>query len=264
MSTSTLDANNVIKKVYDPVTETLKVNAIATLSPGILEITISDTDDSIKVGDGSGNYIKPNPDGSINVSASIGNLNQASDSVAIGDGVNLIDINPDGSINATISATDLDIRELDQAVDNVAIGDGTNLVSVSPNGLLVSDVQAQDKLDDINVALSGTLSVSDAVAQGTLANIESNLETGVLAVGTEDGTPTGTPLVLTNNIRTMILNSKDREQGMSYSVVNNRQQLDYIEYTSNTFPGYTLKKSFTWADFGTKNQRVLNIDWTVL
>lgn len=67
MSTTTLTQENIIKKVYDPGTETLKVNAIATLSPGILEITITDQDDSIKVGGGDGNYILPNPDGSVNV-----------------------------------------------------------------------------------------------------------------------------------------------------------------------------------------------------
>lgn len=76
MSTTTLNQENIIKKVYDPATETLKVNAIATISPGIVEITISDTNDSIKIGDGTGDFLAINPDGSINV-----NVTQSSGTV---------------------------------------------------------------------------------------------------------------------------------------------------------------------------------------
>lgn len=66
MSTNKLGPDNVLRKVYDPATETLKVNAIATIEPGILEITLTAEDDSIAIGDGT-NTLAVNPDGSINV-----------------------------------------------------------------------------------------------------------------------------------------------------------------------------------------------------
>lgn len=66
MSTNKLGPDNVLRKVYDPDTETLKVNAIATIEPGIMEITLTAEDDSIAIGDGT-NTLAVNPDGSINV-----------------------------------------------------------------------------------------------------------------------------------------------------------------------------------------------------
>lgn len=41
-----------------------------------------------------------------------------------------LDINADGSVNATVSATNLDIRDLLNTSDSVAIGDETNLVDM--------------------------------------------------------------------------------------------------------------------------------------
>lgn len=41
-----------------------------------------------------------------------------------------LDVNADGSINATVSATDLDIRNLVNTQDSVAIGDETNIIDL--------------------------------------------------------------------------------------------------------------------------------------
>ena len=67
MSTKYLNADNILKKVYDPSTEGLRTTAVASFVGGTVEIAISDLTDSIKIGDGSGKYLDINDDGSINV-----------------------------------------------------------------------------------------------------------------------------------------------------------------------------------------------------
>lgn len=67
MATKYLDANNVIKKVYDPSTESLKTTAVASFVGGEVDINISAADgDNIAISDGT-NSVVVNPDGSLNV-----------------------------------------------------------------------------------------------------------------------------------------------------------------------------------------------------
>lgn len=78
-------------------------------------------------------------------------LSHVDDSVAIGDGTDLLDINADGSINAVVSATDLDIRDLSASQDNVAISDGTDTMGVNADGSINAVVTAtQLDIDDLN------------------------------------------------------------------------------------------------------------------
>jgi hypothetical protein len=97
MATSTKDFSGIIQAVYDPTSEALQVNLVGSGSPtlpnvvrlsdgtafltstdigpkvaldvsiaNIPEILISDTTDSIKIGNGSGTYMSVNADGSTN------------------------------------------------------------------------------------------------------------------------------------------------------------------------------------------------------
>lgn len=72
MSTNLLNQENIIKKVYDPSTESLKTSITQTIPPGTVVVSIDDTTDSIKIGDGHGHYLAVNPDGSLNVVATVG------------------------------------------------------------------------------------------------------------------------------------------------------------------------------------------------
>jgi len=72
-------------------------------------------------------------DGSVTVSATdldIRDLTHVSDSVKVGDGTDLLAVNADGSINAVVTATDLDIRNLSSATDSVAVTDGGGSLTV--------------------------------------------------------------------------------------------------------------------------------------
>jgi hypothetical protein len=61
-----LDADQVLKQAFEESQDRLRVDAQVTAVIGIVDVDISDTSDSIKIGDGSGDYLAINSDGSIN------------------------------------------------------------------------------------------------------------------------------------------------------------------------------------------------------
>lgn len=137
----TENAGDAIVKVADATTpsQQLKVesdgsiNVNAAFSPGT-EVIITDGTDDLAV----------NADGSLNAVVSATNLDirdlsAAQDSVAISDGTDSLAINADGSINitdnggsitvdgsVTVSATDLDIRDLTSVSDSVSVLQATH------------------------------------------------------------------------------------------------------------------------------------------
>ena len=77
-------------------------------------------------------------------------LDEIVDIQIIDSGGDELDINADGSINATVSATDLDIRDLVNTQDSIAIGDSTNIIDVQAldsafddtgNGIIMAGVR---------------------------------------------------------------------------------------------------------------------------
>lgn len=103
-------------------------------------------------------------------------LSHVDDSVAIGDGTDLLEINADGSINITdnggsltVDAVDLDIRDLDAAQDSVAswTHDGTGTA-------ITSTVVGADTGLDVNVL--NEVTVNDAaLANTSIANASNTL-----------------------------------------------------------------------------------------
>lgn len=71
-TTTNLDSSQVIKKVYDSVTERLRVDAEVTASiAGPTEVVISHTDDSIRIGDGADLITGTPVDGKIGLDVNI-------------------------------------------------------------------------------------------------------------------------------------------------------------------------------------------------
>lgn len=133
---------------------------------------LSQTQDSIKIGDGT-DFIAINADGSLNVTDNggsltvdgtvaatqsgtwnIGTVTSITNAVTIQDGGNVISIDDNGasitvdgtvaiSGSVTVTATDLDIRDLSHTQDSVKVGDGTDLLAVNADGSInVSVVSA--------------------------------------------------------------------------------------------------------------------------
>lgn len=113
-----------------------------------VDVNLSHLNDSVRLGDGT-NFLTSTTVGadigldvniinaSLTVTATdldIRNLSAAQDNVAISDGVDTLAINADGSLNAVVSATNLDIRDLTHVSDSVKLGDGTNLFTSTTVG----------------------------------------------------------------------------------------------------------------------------------
>jgi hypothetical protein len=135
------------------------VNGSVTVTATDLDIRdLTHVSDSVKVGDGtdflaidaSGNIGVTDAGGSLTVDAvnlDIRDLTHVTDSVKIGDGTDFLAVAADGSIavtdnggsltvdgSVTVSATDLDIRDLTHVSDSVKIGDGTDFLAVAADG----------------------------------------------------------------------------------------------------------------------------------
>ena len=171
----------------------------------------------------------------------IRNLTALRDNVAISDGVDQLEINADGSINTqvsgtvTVTATDLDIRDLTFATDSVDVSGS----SVSVTGTV--DVTATDL--DIRPLVASTDSI--------------------LTAGTEDGTLSGVVRVFVNSIRTQILAAEDRNQAISYADFGTKnQRVTSIVYSAPDF-AITAVKTFTYTLVGTRYRRDA-ITWSLV
>lgn len=70
----------------------------------------------------------------------------------------------------------------------------------------------------------------------------------------------GTP----SNIRLQILAAEDREQVILYADFGTKdQRVTQIDYTSATYPGVTARKTFLYTMVGTK-YRLDNINWEII
>lgn len=131
------DAHQVLKGSFDEDKSALRTTIVGG------ELTISDENDSIKVGDGTGNYVKVNPDGSINV---VSPPNAIASNVQVFDDTNKLKINSDGSVNVS-GSVGVPGSVTGQIVKNIY-----NKVSSVSNGVL-TDVVTYTVGAGLNVVL---------------------------------------------------------------------------------------------------------------
>lgn len=83
-------------------------------------------------------------------------------------------------------------------------------------------------------------------------------------VGSLDGTKTGTKYGFVNNLRQQILASHDREQLITYADFGTKnQRITQVDYVSVTFPGVTARKTITYTLVGNLYRRD-SIDWSIV
>jgi hypothetical protein len=293
-----LDADQVLKQSFDETNDRLRVDASVTAV--VAGVTLDAATSDIAIADRvTGNLLKVNADGSVDanvvVSASGG------DNIAISDGTNTLDINSDGSINVkatdldirnltfasdkvdvsgssvSVTASDLDIRNLSALQDNVAISDGSNTLAINLDGSLnVSGVATELTLSSIDAKLptlgpnaaASSVSVTLATDQTPLpVNLDAftNVDPdSVQLVGSINGTKTGTKYGIVNNLRLQILDSHDRIAAFTYADFGTKnQRITQINYTSGTFPGTTVQRQFSYTLVGT-NYRRDNETWAIV
>lgn len=300
-----LDADQVLKQSFDETNDRLRVDASVTAV--VAGVTLDAATSDIAIADRiTGDLLKVNPDGSIDanvvVSASGG------DNIAISDGTHTLDINSDGSINVkatdldirnltfatdkvdvsgssvSVTATDLDIRNLSALQDNVAISNGTTSLAINLDGSVnVAGVATETTLSSVetsvqsidtklptlgpNVAansISVTLATNEAPLPINLDAFTNVDPDSVQLVGSINGTKTGTKYGIVNNLRLQILDSHDRVAAFTYADFGTKnQRITQINYTSGTFPGTTVQRQFSYSLVGT-NYRRDNETWAIV
>lgn len=176
-----LDAAQVIRRSYNEDENRIRVDAEVTATIGVVEVAIDAAGgDNIAIAseDGS-NYLNVNPDGSIDVNANV-ELDQATDSVAIGDGTNLIDINPDGSINVVVTESGFTEKNLFDEVTGVVSGITTEIISYTAiaNTKLISCNFSGTNIAMYSLYIGGNLSAKKYTYWSSL-NDQFNFENGL-------------------------------------------------------------------------------------
>jgi len=196
-----LDDNALSNELYVGIsdgTEQLLVNADGSINTTInnasIVVTATDLDirdlsasqDNVAISDGT-DSLDVNADGSIN--STINNGAGAS-AVNIQDGGNSITV--DGTVaisgSVTVTATDLDIRDLSAAQDNVAISDGTDTLAIAADGsIAVTDNGGSLTVDGTVAATqSGTWDIGTVTTLTGITN-DVNIADGGNSITVDDG-----------------------------------------------------------------------------
>jgi hypothetical protein len=86
----------------------------------------------------------------------------------------------------------------------------------------------------------------------------------IMIVGTEDGSKTGIKRGVVNNLKQQILATHNRTQNITYADFGTKdQRVTQIDYQSATFPGVTARKILSYTLVGNKYRRD-SINWTVV
>lgn len=172
--------------------------------------------------------------------------------------------------------SDLDLR--------IGISNGVNKASVNASGeLSVTDNAANLSLSTISSTLTNidngipaalgpavmansmpvTIS-SDQTAIPISGNITATLGDEPIKIsGTIDGTANGIEYNFVYNLRQQILAAHDREQDITYADFGTKnQRVTQIDYTSATFPGIIARKELTYTLIGTRYRRD-SINWSI-
>lgn len=131
---SRLDANQVLRQSYDDENQRLRVGATVEATIGTVDVHIqASAGDNIAITDPTGtNAILPNMDGSINAVIQDIELNQVTDSVAIGDGNTLIFVDPSTrALLVTLDSTNLTTKNIFNEIENIPSGVTSIVVQVT-------------------------------------------------------------------------------------------------------------------------------------
>jgi hypothetical protein len=258
----------------------LAVDANITATIGDVSVDLDVDEDGVHIGDkNTGATLTVEADGSLNANVEIDAAD--GDNIAIKDSAgHELDINPDGSVNTKDAAvltetqsinsklSDL-LTELEQKTEPT---DTQNIAAASlplPTGAATETTLAtlNNKIPPQGPALAAqSIPVTIATNQTAIpVDLEAFTSTpdNVFIVGTEDGTKTGVKRGYVNNLRQQILASHDRIQNITYADFGTKdERVTSITYTSPTFPSATATKTITYTQVGTKYRRDA-ITWSI-
>jgi hypothetical protein len=188
-----LDNESAIK-IQDSNGDELGINADGSIDVNILggvnvEVDLDHTDDSVRLGDGT-NLTTVTQNGAdfgldvniinddLTVTATdldIRDLAFATDSVDVtGSEVSLDAATLAALETITVVATDLDIRDLSASQDNVAISDGTNTLVVEPDGSINVNADLSSAIADDEADAGNPIKIGGRAVSGALAAVSAS------------------------------------------------------------------------------------------
>jgi hypothetical protein len=157
-------------------------------------------------------------------------------------------------------------------VENLELNVNLDAFSSTPDNSLTVGTEDGTKNGTKHVLRVGNdlnLRVKDEEAITKLTEIADALgepleiEKPVVVAGTRDGDPDSTPFVLVNNIKNQILQADDRVQEITYADFGTKnERIVQIKYTSPTFPSVEAIKTINYSQVGNKYRRD-SIVWTI-
>lgn len=212
---------------------------------------LSHSQDSLKVGDGT-DFLAVNADGSVNITDNGGsitvdgsvtvsatdldirNLSASQDNVAISDGTDTLAVNADGSINSVVTATNLDIRDLSHTQDSVKVGDGTDFLAISADGSVAVNIR-----DESGTAFSSSnpLPVVMVESEGVEIN-DYSTASAVAAAGTSnhDYTVTAGKTLMLTQISASASGKMKIEVQVESGVATNSFSTRFVQFNSTANP----------------------------
>jgi hypothetical protein len=269
-----LNQENIMKKVFDETSDSLRVTARI----GGVDVNLSAAGgDNVAISDGVDTLLI-NPDGSINVNAGNIIISHTDDSIRLGDGTNLVttttagpkvglDVNvintpTDGATETTLQALLTELGQKTEPADSQnirALSDVIDSVSVPAIDAKLPTLGQKPSSGSVSVTLA-----SDQVLDVNMEAFTGSQPDNVQLVGSIDGTKTGSKFGYVNNIVQQILSSHDRDQQIAYADFGTKnQRIINIDYTSPTFSGVTARKNITYTLVGTKYRRD-SITWVII
>lgn len=285
---SKLDQHQIIQHAFDEANQRLRTDATLNISSSAIDVIVSHINDSIRLGNGtdfltsstvgpkigldvnvinnssviitdgtdtlaitpSGEALVRDNDANTALSAINSKLVDGSDigDVTINNGAGASAVNiQDGGNSITVDAVSLDIRVLNHSSDSVAIGDGTELVAINASGeMSVTDGTTHTLLTSIDAGIPAGLGQTTMAASMPVA-IVSN-QSAIKIAGTSDGTNSGTEYGVVYNQRQQVLDSHDRLETYTYADFGTKnERITRIDYTSATFSGITVRRDFNYV-----------------
>jgi len=264
---SRLDAGQVLQGAFDEATGRIRTDAEATVVNADIEVDIQAQTSSVAIGDSAtGVTAEVTADQELRV---VTDANTSS--------MEVFQIDPtDLQTNAHLQVAGADVSGSNpvptQVIGNINIGNfpadpatGTN--QVNTNNLLTtlnSEVSSIDgKLPDLgqNVAAQSISVVlaSDQVEIPVEVQLDAFTKPTVdntMVVGSIDGTKTGAKYGFVYNLRQQILDSHNRVASYTYADFGTKdERVTQINYTSSTFPGVTVQRVFSYTLVSNKYRR---------
>jgi hypothetical protein len=145
-------------------------------------------------------------------------------------------------------------------VDTINVNLDQVVDAIDASNVILADIQADT--GSIDLKLDTTNSTLNDIY--TTLNQPLEITQPVITAGTQNGLVNGPVFINVSNLRLQILAAHDRVQDITYADFGTKdQRVVKIDYSSATFAGFTASKNINYVIDGSRYRRT-NITWTIV